>query len=197
MRSPSAAITPARRIPASSAVRAPARRGRGRLRWYPYPRAANTYTGATSILAGTLQLAVNNALPTATALTVWGTLNLNGYNQTVASLSGTSASTVALGTGALTVGDSTTTTFSGTISATGSGAGLTKVGAGTLVLTGADHDGYAHTFTINGGTLQLGVSNFVPATAAVTLANVAGANVEPKRLRPDNHLALRRWPRGR
>jgi fibronectin-binding autotransporter adhesin len=51
----------------------------------------NLYTGATAVNSGTLQLAASNALPANTALTIGsgtsvGTLDLNGFNQTVGSL---------------------------------------------------------------------------------------------------------------
>ena len=53
--------------------------------------AVNTYAGVTNINAGTLQLGVNNALPTGTFVQLGtgstaGTLDLNGFNQTIASL---------------------------------------------------------------------------------------------------------------
>ena len=49
----------------------------------------NKYTGLTTINAGsTLQVGENNALPTGTALTDYGTLNLAGYMQQVASVTG-------------------------------------------------------------------------------------------------------------
>mgnify|MGYP001796351461 CR=1 FL=1 len=54
------------------------------------PPGANTYTGATTTGGGaTLKLGVNNALPTGTAVTNAGTLDLNGFNQTVASIANT------------------------------------------------------------------------------------------------------------
>ena len=49
----------------------------------------NTYTGTTAINSGiTLSLGVSNALPTATALTLNGTatFDLDGFNQTLGSL---------------------------------------------------------------------------------------------------------------
>ena len=48
----------------------------------------NTYSGTSTINTGTLQLGINNSLPTATTLKLnGGTLNTNGFNQTIASLS--------------------------------------------------------------------------------------------------------------
>src|SRR6266404_3110134 len=80
--------------------------------------AANTYTGATTITStlssGTLRLATANAIPSASAVTVasLATLALNGFDDTIGSLSGSGS--VTLGNGILTAGgDNTSTTFSG------------------------------------------------------------------------------------
>lgn len=118
----------------------------------------SSHTGTTTIHEGTLRLGVANALPAGTALTVnaGGVLDLNGISAELGSLAG--AGTMALGTGArLTVGaNDQSTAFSGALTgapnAAGAG-GLTKVGAGTLVLSGA----YQHTggLEVQEGTLEL------------------------------------------
>lgn len=96
----------------------------------------NTYTGATVVSAGTLIGSVSDT----TALTVTGTYILGGAARTIGSLSGAGDVVLASAGGgggaarALTVGDTTSTTFSGI--ATGAGS-LVKVGTGTLTLTGA------------------------------------------------------------
>ena len=113
--------------------------------------AANTYTGGTIINAGTLRLGPGGSLAPTGALTVnaGGTFDLNSFNQTIGSLAG--AGSVTLGAGTLTTGsDNTSTTFSGTISGTG---GLTKIGAGTLVLTG--NNPYSGATAVNGGRLTV------------------------------------------
>jgi autotransporter-associated beta strand protein len=113
--------------------------------------AANTYTGPTTINAGTLQTGIANALSTATAVTVasGATFNLNSFNQSIGSLAG--AGSVALGSAILTTGnDGISTTFSGAIGGTG---GLTKIGSGVLTLSGSNS--YSGGTTINGGTLAV------------------------------------------
>jgi autotransporter-associated beta strand protein len=102
-----------------------------------------------------LTYSTSNILPAGTALTVAAssTLDLNGAGQQVGSLSG--AGTIR-NTGnvlsALVVGDSSTTTYSGTITKTGgSDISLTKVGAGKLVLSGTDN--FTGGTTVVGGTL--------------------------------------------
>jgi autotransporter-associated beta strand protein len=96
---------------------------------------ANTYTGATTIDGGTLTVSGGTALANASAVVVnaAGTFNLNGSEE-VGSLAG--AGNVMLNANTLTAGgDNTSTTFSGVASGTG---GLTKVGSGTMTLSGTN-----------------------------------------------------------
>jgi autotransporter-associated beta strand protein len=112
---------------------------------------SSTYAGATNVNAGTLQAGAVNALSPFSAFTVadGATLELNNFNQTIGSLAG--AGSVMLGSATLTTGnDNTSTTFSGTISGRG---GLTKIGAGTLTLSG--NNSYSGGTTINAGTLAV------------------------------------------
>jgi outer membrane autotransporter protein len=133
----------------------------------------NTYTGATTVEAGTLAAGAANTLPMMSAVTVEapGILALNDFNQSIGSLAG--AGSVALGTATLTTGNNNMdTTLSGVI--TGGGA-VDKVGAGTFILTGAN--AYIGGTTISAGTLQLGdgttngsILNDVADNAGATLA---------------------------
>ena len=98
---------------------------------------AGTYLGGTTVNAGTLQAGGTNAFSPFSAFSVasGATLDLASFNQTIGSLAGAGA--VTLGAATLTTGnDNTSTTFSGGISGTG---GLTKIGTGTLLLTGDQH----------------------------------------------------------
>lgn len=120
----------------------------------------NTYAGTTTISGGTLTAGAANTLPSATAVTVGATgiLHLNNLSQTIASLAG--SGTVLFGSGSpntatLTVGgDNSSTTFSGVIGSAvpAEHVGiLTKVGSGTLTLTGNNtYDGQTN---VNAGTL--------------------------------------------
>jgi len=83
---------------------------------------ANTYTGATNVNAGTLNLTVNNALADTTAVAVanGATFNVNGVTDTVGSITGAAGSSLALGAGTLTSGGTNaSTTFAGVISGAG------------------------------------------------------------------------------
>jgi autotransporter-associated beta strand protein len=122
----------------------------------------NTYTGATNVNAGTLRAGAANAFSPFSAFSVasGATLDFNSFNQTIGSLAG--AGNVTLGTATLTTGNgNTSTTFSGAISGTG---GLTKSGAGTLLLTGTSS--YTGATTVNAGTLSV---NGSIANSAVTV----------------------------
>lgn len=118
---------------------------------------ANSYAGPTEVQAGTLRLGATGALPNSTEVVLADSsgvrLDLNGWDQTVARLSGGGAQggEVALGTATLTVGGGE---FNGTI--TGSGS-LRKTGSDTLRLGGAS------TFTgptwVLDGTLSYGADH--------------------------------------
>jgi outer membrane autotransporter protein len=123
----------------------------------------NTYTGSTTVNAGFLQASSAGAFSEASAFTVntGAILDLNGFDNTVGSLSGSGLVTNSGGVGEvpsnamLSVGaDNSSTIFSGTLQDGGSTLALTKVGTGTLILTGTDT--YTGGTTIAAGTLQLG-----------------------------------------
>jgi autotransporter-associated beta strand protein len=153
---------------------------------------ANTYTGLTTVSAGTLNLnktATVNAIgtggvevntgatlallashqiaDTATA-TVNGAFALGTSSETIGALGGVGS--VTLGTGSvLTVGTSNnlTSQFGGVISGAGT---LTKAGTGTFTLNGTNtFGGSGQTVTINAGSLQVGAdSNLGNAANSLT-----------------------------
>jgi fibronectin-binding autotransporter adhesin len=90
--------------------------------------AGNSYTGTTTVNAGTLALGANQSRG---AIAGAGALDLSSYT--------------------LTTNSSSSTTYSGVIS--GTGGGLTKNGTGTLTLTNTNT--YSGATTINAGTLQI------------------------------------------
>jgi len=150
--------------------------------------AANTYDGATTISGGTLSTSVANALPGTTEVIIangtstanTGTLNLNGFDQTVAKLSSSGAGGtkgVVMNNGANSTKTLTvtgTSTFDGTLK-NGTSAPSTRILAlekstgGTLRLTGI-----ASTYTggtiVSGGTLLANnASGSATGTGAITV----------------------------
>jgi autotransporter-associated beta strand protein len=139
---------------------------------------ANTYTGATTINAGTLHLAHQNALQHSTAVLAGGALTFDAA-ATAYNLGGLSGSgTVTLSNSAtvpqpvaLTVGSNgASTLFSGSL--TGSGS-LTKAGSGTLTLSGANS--YLGSLTVAAGTLYLAQAASLPVTSSPSVQSGATA----------------------
>jgi autotransporter-associated beta strand protein len=89
-----------------------------------------------------------------------------GASQSVASLSGTSGSTVNLNANTLTINGSSSTTYSGAISGTGN---LVKNGSGTQTLASATT--YTGTTTVNAGTLWVTSSNALGGTSQIIVNN--------------------------
>jgi fibronectin-binding autotransporter adhesin len=146
--------------------------------------AATSYNGATTVQnSGTLRLGGNNRLPSSpqTNLTLnrSGTLDLAGFSDGVASLSGDSSGRVKNssvgGTSTLTVNPALgiSTTFAGTIAGTNGGTqgdvALRKTGAGMLILTGTNTFGGAT--TIDAGTVVAAatVGSALGATSSITI----------------------------
>ncbi|MEP9359555.1 autotransporter-associated beta strand repeat-containing protein [Sphingomonas sp. KR3-1] len=114
---------------------------------------ANSYTGATTITGGALRAGADNAFSAASAITIGaaGTLNLNGFSQTVTGVTG--AGNIDLGTAGATLsfgGNNADAVLSGVISGTGN---LTKIGTGLLTLSGANS--FLGLTTIDSGSLRV------------------------------------------
>jgi fibronectin-binding autotransporter adhesin len=135
---------------------------------------ANTYTGTTTISAGKIKLGVANALPSGSAVTVTGTLDMNTYSDAIGSLAGagTVDNVVGAGTPTLTVGgNNTSTTFSGVLQNTTGALSLTKSGSGTLTLSGANT--YSGTTTVSAGTLKLNNTAALGSSTGVSVTSGA------------------------
>ena len=120
---------------------------------------ANTYIGATTVNAGTLEVTGGAAIANTAAVSiasVAGATLLVSASETIGSLSGGSGANgaVTLGTNTLTVGDASTTTFGGTITGTLTTGTLVKQGAGVLNLAAGAVLGF-DTLTATGGTTNV------------------------------------------
>jgi autotransporter-associated beta strand protein len=129
---------------------------------------ANTFNGTTTIDAGILQLGNSTALQSSTLNygNFGGALDFSNLTAvTLGGLSGnqnlvlTNDTPAAVG---LTVGNNnSTTTYSGNLSSTG--GSLTKVGSGTLTLTG--NNTYTGATNINAGTIAIGTGGAIHGAA--------------------------------
>ena len=133
---------------------------------------SGTYSGPTTISAGTLELDGNGEnLPQATALTIAssGVFDLAGNPQTVGSLTGSAGAIITSrysGNPTLTVASSSgSTTFAGSI--IGNDA-LTLSGSGELTLSGTN--AYTGGTTVSGGTLDIAAPSALAGSGLVTIA---------------------------
>ena len=157
------------------------------------PASANSYSGGTTVAKGTLQLGNTNAWPNGTPLTIGGTgtsgtLDLNGFEAAVSSLSAigvnpsqqanqTIINSNTSGRGTLATltyaGGLNSSSFSGTLQETGGPQVAVKVTSGTLSLAGPNN--YSGNTTVSGaGTLNANgtaTSGFFP-TSSTGLGNV-------------------------
>lgn len=128
--------------------------------------AGNTYSGATSISAGTLTASGGDALSTSTSVSVaaGATLALAG-SETLGNISG--AGSVALGSFILTSTQTADTTFSGTLSGSG-GVTFNQAGAATYATTLSGTNTYTGaTVLANYGWLKLGGDASMSNSSAV------------------------------
>jgi fibronectin-binding autotransporter adhesin len=133
----------------------------------------NTYTFTTTVNAGTLRAGVATVAGVSGAFGINGgvslantagaTLDLNGFDTQVGSISGGGATG-----GNITLGSATLTTgaggnpYSGVISGTG---GLTKIGTGTLTLAGVNT--YSGDTTVTSGTLAVNGNSIADANKLI------------------------------
>ena len=112
----------------------------------------NTYTGSTTVNAGTLQSGTSGAFAEGAYIINGGRLELNYSDLTMTSLSGTTDGVVYLGSmnpTTLTVNQTDNTAYNGVITGNGS---LTKTGMGTLTLTG--NSDYTDGTVVSGGLVN-------------------------------------------
>ena len=115
-------------------------------------------TSGTDVEGGTLQVGDSSGVGSGPLAVNGGTLDLNGNDLNIGSLSGSGGTITdnssAGGTSTLTVDQTSDGTFSGTISDGSTVVGLSKTGDATLILSGANT--YSGGMTVTAGTLQIG-----------------------------------------
>lgn len=138
----------------------------------------NTYSGATTISTGTLEVQGGSAIPDGSSVTIadvsGATLKVTD-SETIGSLSGAGslggAVTIASGQILTTGGDNSSTSFAGGISGAG---GLTKAGSGTFTLT--QSNSYTGATTISAGILQAGIAGAFASGSAFTVNGTLDLN---------------------
>jgi autotransporter-associated beta strand protein len=126
----------------------------------------NTYSGATTINAGTVSIAADSGLGTAPGSATAGKLTFGGGTlATTATFTLNANRGIAFtSNGTIDVASATVLTYGGIAAGTN---GLIKTSAGTLLVSGANT--YSGATNISAGTLKLGVANSVPSGSAVTV----------------------------
>jgi autotransporter-associated beta strand protein len=130
----------------------------------------NTYTGLTTVSAGTLALLGGGSIAASSDVNLnanTGTFDISATasGATVKTLTGVAGSNVTLGAGTLTLSNASGT-FAGTI---GGGVGGLTLAGGTEVLSGVNN--YTGMTMVNGGTLTVDGSI---ASSGLTVVNAAG-----------------------
>jgi fibronectin-binding autotransporter adhesin len=134
---------------------------------------SNSYSGGTTITAGTLalsgagSLAASGSINLAAASAAFDISGASG-NRTIGALSGVAGTTITLGANTLTFGTATNQVFAGSI---GGAGGIVKQGAGRQTLSGTGSHG--GTTTVSAGELR--VDGALTGLGAVTVA--AGATL--------------------
>ena len=131
---------------------------------------ANTYSGATNVNAGTLQAGALNTFSPSSAVTVasGGTLDLNGFNQTVPSV--TNAGLVNMGTGTAPGTILTTTSYTGTggTMAINTVLGGDNSPSDRLVISGGTASGNTIVHVTNVGGVGAETTNGIPVVSAIS-----------------------------
>jgi autotransporter-associated beta strand protein len=132
---------------------------------------ANSYSGLTTISAGTLQLGNSAAIPSTSDVVDNAILDLNHFSDAIGALSGSGVVTnngaIA---GVLSVGgNGRNGAFAGALQDGLAPVGLTKTGSGTQVLSGAANT-YSGPTVVAAGVLQAGGSNSFSTNSDINVA---------------------------
>ena len=140
---------------------------------------SNSYSGATVVIAGALQLGNTYALRAGSLIVNGGTVDLDGFSPSVGSLSGNSGvviTTSTTGLARLTTNSGASTTYAGMLSDGSGQLALVKSGPGTLTLSASN--GYSGGTTVAAGTLRLGNTFALGATTGSLTVNGGTVNLD-------------------
>ena len=137
----------------------------------------NNYGGVTKVILGEIRAGAAGVLPDTTELVMaGGTVNLNGFSESVDSVTGSSGTVTGTAASTLTLLTSGSKSYSGTLAG---GIALNMNGAGTQTLAGTISG--VSTINVNAGTLRFGANdrwgNHQATSSAVITVN-AGATLE-------------------
>jgi len=145
--------------------------------------ANDSYSGNTTIAAGTVVLGSATAIPSGPGgVIVNGTLDVNGFSPTYNNLSGTGVvdNVTAGGSPVLTVPSTASPVFGGTIQNSSGSLALNVTGTGTFTLNKTNNYSggtVIGSLSAGGGTLALGTNNALPAGGALSIDNRGGTSV--------------------
>jgi len=129
----------------------------------------NTYTGSTTISAGTLGLGANNMLTNSPIILTGGTLDAGTYTNSLKTLTLSGTATINLGTGAKVVfGESRTPTWSGTLNITGNFVTGQSLRFGTTS-SGLTAEQLAKIKVVGGGVAALDANGFLKITKGMVI----------------------------
>lgn len=138
---------------------------------------ANTYTGDTTVSAGTLNLGADDVIADGSNLVIiGGTFDLNNNVETVHNLSGTGGDIATGGTlGHLIVNQDVASTYSGGFSGVSgfNSRYFQKLGAGTLTLDGTSTVAGGGRFSVLGGRLVVQNGNAIGDKSSLVILNIA------------------------
>ncbi len=143
----------------------------------------NIYTGTTTLGTGaSLKAESTSAYATTSNVTIGSgsTLNLNNFSNAIGNISGTSASSVSLGSATLTITNSGTNNFAGNITGTNAGIALAARSSGVFTLSGNSlYSTQANpgTTTVSGGTLRVGSLLALGTYSNISIASGASLNL--------------------
>ena len=137
----------------------------------------NSYSGVTTVSAGTLQPGSITGLSAASNFTVSGAvLNLDSFSNAIGSLAGTGTVTNSGAAAAIltTGGDNASSVFSGTLVNGASALGLSKTGSGTFTVSGTNT--YSGATAVSAGTLQAGSATALSANSDFIVNSILDLN---------------------